>query len=132
MANSSSTSGLSEASVKIHVGTAKTIFGEAQQRGLIIENPFGHLSGVFPPDDPRSIHVCLTHLHLDHLEGLRFFAPLWDERVTMNIWGPPSPLLSLRASVARSLPDLDAALADGERALVPAEAADAGTISPPR
>ena len=27
----------------------------------------------------RHVHVCLTHLHLDHLEGLRFFAPLWDE-----------------------------------------------------
>jgi len=24
----------------------------------------------------RRIHLCLTHLHLDHLEGLRFFAPL--------------------------------------------------------
>ena len=37
-----------------------------------------------------SIHLCLTHLHLDHLEGLRFFAPLWDERVELDIWGPPS------------------------------------------
>src|SRR4029077_10626085 len=24
----------------------------------------------------RRIHLFLTHLHLDHLEGLRFFAPL--------------------------------------------------------
>jgi len=50
----------------------------------------------------RRIHLFLTHLHLDHLEGLRFFAPLWDERVTLDIWGPPSPLLSLRERVARS------------------------------
>jgi len=48
------------------------------------------------------VHLLLTHLHLDHLEGLRFFAPLWDERVTMDIWGPPSPLLSLRERIARS------------------------------
>lgn len=50
----------------------------------------------------RRIHVLLTHLHLDHLEGLRFFAPLWDERVKVDIWGPPSPLLSLRERISRS------------------------------
>jgi phosphoribosyl 1,2-cyclic phosphodiesterase len=50
----------------------------------------------------RRIHLLLTHLHLDHLEGLRFFAPLWDERVTIGIWGPPSPLLSLRERISRS------------------------------
>jgi phosphoribosyl 1,2-cyclic phosphodiesterase len=50
----------------------------------------------------RQIHLFLTHLHLDHLEGLRFFAPLWDERVALDIWGPPSPLLSLRERIARS------------------------------
>jgi len=49
----------------------------------------------------RHVHVCLTHLHLDHLEGLRFFAPLWDERTTVEIWGPPSHLLSLRERIAR-------------------------------
>jgi len=52
--------------------------------------------------DERRIHLLLTHLHLDHLEGLRFFAPLWDERVTLDIWGPPSPLVSLRERVSRS------------------------------
>jgi ribonuclease BN (tRNA processing enzyme) len=50
----------------------------------------------------RRVHLLLTHLHLDHLEGLRFFAPLWDEQVTLDIWGPPSPLLSLRERISRS------------------------------
>jgi phosphoribosyl 1,2-cyclic phosphodiesterase len=50
----------------------------------------------------RRLHLLLTHLHLDHLEGLRFFAPLWDERVKLDIWGPPSTTLSLRERVARS------------------------------
>ena len=50
----------------------------------------------------RRLHLLLTHLHLDHLEGLRFFAPLWDERVTLDVWGPPSPLLSLRDRIARA------------------------------
>jgi phosphoribosyl 1,2-cyclic phosphodiesterase len=50
----------------------------------------------------RHVKLLLTHLHLDHLEGLRFFAPLWDERVTMDIWGPRSPVQSLRERVARA------------------------------
>jgi phosphoribosyl 1,2-cyclic phosphodiesterase len=50
----------------------------------------------------RRVHLFLTHLHLDHLEGLRFFAPLWDDRVTLDIWGPPSPLSSLRERISRS------------------------------
>src|SRR4051794_25263596 len=50
----------------------------------------------------RQIHLFLTHLHLDHLEGLRFFAPLWDERVTLEVWGPRSPVVSLRDRILRS------------------------------
>jgi len=50
----------------------------------------------------RRVHLLLTHLHLDHLEGLRFFAPLSDERATLDIWGPPSPVSSLQERIARS------------------------------
>lgn len=49
----------------------------------------------------RRIQLFLTHLHLDHLEGLRFFAPLWDAAVTLDIWGPPSPTVALRERVGR-------------------------------
>ena len=50
----------------------------------------------------RRIQLLLTHLHLDHVEGLRFFAPMWDEGVEVDIWGPPSPVASLRERVARA------------------------------
>ncbi|MGH3082003.1 MAG: MBL fold metallo-hydrolase [Gaiellaceae bacterium] len=50
----------------------------------------------------KQVHLLLTHLHLDHVEGLRFFAPLWDERIRVDIWGPPSPLLSLKERISRS------------------------------
>ena len=50
----------------------------------------------------RHIHLFLTHLHLDHLEGLRFFAPLWDERVSLEVWGPSSPVLRLRERILRA------------------------------
>jgi phosphoribosyl 1,2-cyclic phosphodiesterase len=50
----------------------------------------------------RQINLFLTHLHLDHLEGLRFFAPLWDEKVALDIWGPRSPVLGLRERILRA------------------------------
>jgi ribonuclease BN (tRNA processing enzyme) len=52
-------------------------------------------------DYARPIHVCLTHLHLDHLEGLRFFAPLWRPESEIHIWGPPSPVSPLFERIAR-------------------------------
>jgi phosphoribosyl 1,2-cyclic phosphodiesterase len=50
----------------------------------------------------RRIHLLLTHLHLDHVEGLRFFAPLFDPNVTLDVWGPPSTMGSLEDSIART------------------------------
>ena len=45
---------------------------------------------------PPDVHILLTHLHLDHIEGLRFFGPLWRPEGSLTIWGPPSPVRSLR------------------------------------
>jgi phosphoribosyl 1,2-cyclic phosphodiesterase len=52
--------------------------------------------------ETHRIHLLLTHLHLDHLEGLRFFAPLFDPRVTIEVWGPRSPVQSLQERIRRS------------------------------
>ena len=45
---------------------------------------------------PKDVHILLTHLHLDHIEGLRFFAPIWRAETSLTIWGPPSPVRTLR------------------------------------
>jgi phosphoribosyl 1,2-cyclic phosphodiesterase len=50
----------------------------------------------------RRIYLFLTHLHLDHVEGLRFFAPLWDRTVSLEVWGPRSPVLPLRERLLRT------------------------------
>ncbi len=51
----------------------------------------------------QTIHLFLTHLHLDHLEGLGFFSALWSPEVDLHIWGPPSPIRSLEERIARYL-----------------------------
>jgi phosphoribosyl 1,2-cyclic phosphodiesterase len=53
--------------------------------------------------DVRKIHLLLTHLHLDHLEGLGFFGPLWDSGIEFHVWGPSSPTRSLRERITRYL-----------------------------
>jgi phosphoribosyl 1,2-cyclic phosphodiesterase len=47
----------------------------------------------------KTIHLFLSHLHLDHLQGLAFFAPLYDSSVCLHIWGPRSPMKDLRERI---------------------------------
>src|SRR3954468_21199085 len=56
-------------------------------------------------DDVRVIHVMLSHLHLDHLQGLAFFAPLYRSDVELHLWGPPSPIRTLADRVAAYMSD---------------------------
>ena len=53
-------------------------------------------------EEGAPVHVLVTHLHLDHIEGLRFFAPFWDAESELHIWGPPSPLHSLEERITRA------------------------------
>jgi phosphoribosyl 1,2-cyclic phosphodiesterase len=55
------------------------------------------------PKDTRRVDLLLTHLHMDHIQGLGFFAPLYDEGMEVHIWGPASTTLSLRTRLSRYL-----------------------------
>lgn len=46
------------------------------------------------------VDLLLTHLHVDHLEGLGMFAPIWSPETELHIWGPPSPVASLDERIA--------------------------------
>lgn len=50
---------------------------------------------------PPRIDLLLTHLHVDHLEGLGTFAPIWSAETRLHIWGPSSPVASLEERIAR-------------------------------
>ena len=51
-------------------------------------------------DPPERIHLLLTHLHVDHLEGLGAFEPIWRADTDLHIWGPASPIASLDERIA--------------------------------
>ncbi len=53
------------------------------------------------PELPPQLHVLLTHLHLDHLQGLGFFRPLFAPGLEIQIWGPTSPVQALEERIAR-------------------------------
>jgi phosphoribosyl 1,2-cyclic phosphodiesterase len=57
--------------------------------------------GMALPRDERPIHILLTHLHLDHIQGLMFFPPLFRPETEVTIWGPASPEASLCDRIAR-------------------------------
>ncbi|MGI9019924.1 MAG: MBL fold metallo-hydrolase [Solirubrobacterales bacterium] len=51
-------------------------------------------------DDPK-VNILLTHLHLDHIQGLMFFPPCFRAESRITIWGPASPEASLEDRIAR-------------------------------
>ncbi len=48
-----------------------------------------------------SVNLLLTHLHLDHIQGLMFFPPCFRSDAEITIWGPASPEASLENRIAR-------------------------------
>ena len=57
--------------------------------------------GVAIDHDPvDELHILLTHLHMDHLQGLGFFRPLFRSGADVHLWGPASPVQSLADRIA--------------------------------
>ena len=57
--------------------------------------------GIGLPRTEQPIHILLTHLHLDHIQGLMFFPPLFRPDAHVVIWGPASSEASLRDRIGR-------------------------------
>ena len=59
--------------------------------------------GATVGEEVTRIDILLTHLHMDHIQGLGFFGPLFRPGLEIHIWGPPSTTLSLRQRLTRYL-----------------------------
>ncbi len=59
--------------------------------------------GVQIPTDASRVDILLTHLHMDHIQGLGFFDPLYQPGIDVHIWGPASSTLSLSDRLSRYL-----------------------------
>ena len=69
---------------------------------LIIDAGTGIRSlGVGIAKSLPKINILLTHLHLDHIQGLMFFAPCFQSESEITIWGPSSPEASLEQRIGR-------------------------------
>ena len=55
------------------------------------------------PRSLRRVDLLVTHLHMDHIQGLGFFDPLFWPDLEVHLWGPPSTTLDLRARLTRYL-----------------------------
>ena len=49
------------------------------------------------------VDILLSHLHMDHVQGLPFFRPLLNPEVETHVWGPISTTRDLRSRISRYL-----------------------------
>lgn len=54
-------------------------------------------------DSKKDIHILLTHLHLDHIQGLGFFTPFWDKDREIHLYAPARSTTQLYVQLAKYL-----------------------------
>lgn len=59
--------------------------------------------GAALPRGLKRVDVLLSHLHMDHIQGLGFFSALYNPEMEVHVWGPASATLQLPARLKRYL-----------------------------
>jgi phosphoribosyl 1,2-cyclic phosphodiesterase len=70
---------------------------------LVIDGGSGIQRVSLPDKTYKRIDILLTQLHMDHIQGLGFFGPLFDPSMEVHIWGPASATQSLHSRLSRYL-----------------------------
>ncbi len=69
---------------------------------LVLDGGSGMQKFEAPGNELKRVDILLTHLHLDHIQGLGFFNPFFNPALDIHIWGPASTS-SLHARLSRYL-----------------------------
>jgi phosphoribosyl 1,2-cyclic phosphodiesterase len=87
---------------KLYGGNTSCIQVEAEDWMLVLDAGSGIQHVSYRGDQHHNrVDILLTHLHLDHIQGLGFFKPLFDPSTEVHIWGPASSTITLRARLGR-------------------------------
>lgn len=80
------------------------IYDDGDDHVLLLDAGSGiRPAGMKVPWGKVRVDILLTHLHLDHILGLGFFAPLHNPDAEIHIWGPASQTLTLEERLMRYL-----------------------------
>lgn len=72
-------------------------------RMIILDGGSGLQKVTLPDPEVRRVDILLTHFHMDHIQGLGFFSPLFDPDKEIHIWGPSSITHNLHSRLNRFL-----------------------------
>lgn len=85
-------------------GSTPCIEVEHDEKKIILDAGTGILGLDFQAYfDSERIDILLTHLHMDHIQGLGFFKPLFFPKKEVHIWGPGGSTNSLYSRLNRFL-----------------------------
>jgi phosphoribosyl 1,2-cyclic phosphodiesterase len=86
-------------------GNTSCVAVEGSEKTLLILDAgtgIRNLGQSLPPS-LNKVHILLTHLHMDHIQGLPFFSPLRRTGTEIHVWGPASTTLGLEARLQKYL-----------------------------
>ena len=84
-------------------GNTASILVETHQQQVILDAGTGiinigkYLLKTYPRQ--KKINLFLTHLHIDHIQGLPFFDPMFDSEYEINIYSDESPGTPLKKTI---------------------------------
>lgn len=83
--------------------TASVELRTSDGRLIILDAGSGIRSVEIEPHDTERIDILLTHLHMDHVQGLPFFGPFLSQDYEVHVWGPAPILHTLRKDLSKYL-----------------------------
>lgn len=87
----------------VYGGNTSCVTVEEDGNLLILDGGTGIQKVSIPNQQYKRIDILLTHLHLDHIQGLGFFKPLFNPEMEVHIWAPASTSQSLQRRLSRYL-----------------------------